>query len=289
MLTGSVLLKRAMRNTAVLMTGAAIRCLGSKCGKRVIALHEVKDPSRFREKVQWLRQYCEIVSLEELFWRPIGRKTMVAITFDDGYKCWHEQAAPILEELSIPAVFFLCSGFVGLEGERARQFCRERLRRQQQLSPLTRRQVHDLAGNALFEIGSHTRNHVDLGQRWDAATLEHEIEGDRQRLEEWTGKPVRWFAYPFGGLANVSSDARGYLRHLSLKSAFTYIPQFLDPDGDRLLIGRDGLDVMGSTRLWEAWLGGAYDGLYTMKERVRCAAGQISSWKQDTYGKGSRR
>lgn len=51
--------------------------------------------------------------------------------------------------------------------------------------------------DGLVEIGAHTVNHPDLSalpperQRW-------EIETSKRQLEEWLGRPIRWFAYPYG-------------------------------------------------------------------------------------------
>lgn len=262
-------LKRTIRNALILSTATYMRFWSSKPGKRVIVFHEIKNPSRFREKIQWLREHYEVVPLQALFQHPPGQRTMVAITFDDGYACWYEQAVSVLVQFQIPAVFFVCSGFIGLEGEEAMRFCRERLHRQQRLVPLTREQLLDLAAHPLFEIGSHTVHHVDLGRGRDGEMLEDEIERDRQQLEEWTGKRVRWFAYPFGGVANVSSEAKEYLERASFRAAFTLIPRFLEMGGDKLIVGRDSLDMMEPTWLWSAWLSGGYDGLYTLKSRLQ--------------------
>ncbi|GAK57893.1 probable predicted xylanase/chitin deacetylase [Candidatus Vecturithrix granuli] len=256
------------RDTFIIGTGYAKRLLGSGIGKRVICLHDTEDASTFREKMLWLKEHYDLVSLDDLLSRPLQTRTLVAVTFDDGYVSWHEVAAPILHDLNIPATFFVCSGFVGLEGEQAKQFIKTRLRRQQQLLPLTKTQVFDLAQCALFEIGGHTVHHVDLGQIRDETLLKCEIAEDQRQLEDWTGQPVRWFAYPFGMQQHISEQAISRLKQLQFSGACTYIPQFVKAQTDRFLVGRAGLDLQASPTLWRAWLSGGYDRLYSLKNKI---------------------
>jgi peptidoglycan/xylan/chitin deacetylase (PgdA/CDA1 family) len=258
------------RNILIMGCGYVRRILGlTQRGKRVIAFHDIKDLEAFRGKLGWLMTHYEIVPLEELLSRPLGQKTQIAITFDDGYACWHELVAPILEALKIPAVFFVCSGFLGLRDEKAEYFGRHYFRRQQELNPLTRNQLVDLANHPLFEVGSHTVHHIDLGQQLDEDALMAEIYMDKCQLENWTGAPIRWFAYPFGEPKNVSPQAVNFVRRMGFLAAFTLVPSYWKPSGDRFKIGRDSLDLAQPLWLWRAWLNGAYDGLYAWKRRLQ--------------------
>jgi peptidoglycan/xylan/chitin deacetylase (PgdA/CDA1 family) len=258
------------RNMFVMAIGCVRRMLGlTQSGKRVIAFHDVKDAELLRKKLEWLMAHYEIVSLEELLSRPLGQRTQIAITFDDGYASWHEVTAPVLEDLKIPAVFFVCSGFVGLRGQEAEYFGRRYFRRQQKLSPITRNQLVELANQPLFEIGGHTVHHIDLGRPLDENTLIAEIYMDRYQLENWTGTPVRWFAYPFGEPKNVFPQAVNFVRRMGFLAAFTLVPSYWKPGEDRFKIGRDSLDLAQPLWLWRTWLSGAYDGLYTLKERLQ--------------------
>jgi peptidoglycan/xylan/chitin deacetylase (PgdA/CDA1 family) len=75
------------------------------------------DAASFREQLRWLKQILEVTDLagvrrwHEGKWR--GPKGPALITFDDGYRNNVTQAAPILLEESLPAIFFLASGYVG--------------------------------------------------------------------------------------------------------------------------------------------------------------------------------
>lgn len=262
------LVRKIFRDILIITSGYPKRLLGSKVGKRVICFHEIKDPQKLRRMLTWLKENYDVVSLEALLKQPFIQKSMVAITFDDGYDSWHELAAPVLEELNIPATFFVCSGFVGLDKEKARQFLRTYTHRRQELYPLTREQLSDLARHPLFEIGSHTVHHINLGKCWEQETLQAEILGDRKQLQDWTGENVRWFAYPFGMKQHISEDAVKFLEHAQFSGAFTLIPEFLTRDSNRYRIGRDGLDSEDSPLLWHAWLQGDYDFWYRLKEKM---------------------
>lgn len=60
-----------------------------------------------------------------------------------------------------------------------------------------------ISRDGLIDIGAHTVNHPDLAalpserQRW-------EIETSKMQLEAWLGRPVRWFAYPYGSGNSVT-------------------------------------------------------------------------------------
>ena len=126
----------------------------------------------------------------------------------------------------------------------------------------------ELANHPLFEIGSHTVHHIDLGQPLDEDTLISEISMDKGRLENWTGTPVRWFAYLFGEPKNVSAQAVSFVRCLGFLAAFTLAPGYWESEDDRFTIGRDSLNIAQPLWLWRAWLNGAYDGLYALKGRL---------------------
>jgi peptidoglycan/xylan/chitin deacetylase (PgdA/CDA1 family) len=75
------------------------------------------DAASFREQLRWLKEVLEVTDLtglrrwQEGQWR--GPKGPALITFDDGYRNNLTQAAPILREESVPAVFFLATGYIG--------------------------------------------------------------------------------------------------------------------------------------------------------------------------------
>lgn len=246
--------------------GAIASVTGPKQGKRALALHDVPDIPRFRDFLDRLLAEYEIVALGDWLSDSAGDRTQLVLTFDDGYAAWHEAVAPVLEELRLPAVFFVASGVVGLRGSEARDFARNHLHRTRELEFITLPQLRDLATHPLFEIGSHTLTHPDLGRIRDRDAVRNEVVEDRAKLEEWLGTRVHWFAYPFGTPAAVSRMARSVVEEVGMSAAFTLIPGWWEPSrGDRFLIGRDGLDPSLPFSVARAWLRGGYDRLYRLK------------------------
>jgi len=69
----------------------------------------------FAGQMRWLRDRCDPVrpeQLVELAERPNRARPAVMITFDDGYRDYHDLAYPILKELDVPATVFLTTSFM---------------------------------------------------------------------------------------------------------------------------------------------------------------------------------
>jgi peptidoglycan/xylan/chitin deacetylase (PgdA/CDA1 family) len=62
-----------------------------------------------------------------------------------------------------------------------------------------------------FEIGGHTRTHVDLGQV-PVEVARREIFGAREVLERRLGRAVETFAYPFGGRRHINEANRALVQ-----------------------------------------------------------------------------
>ena len=73
-------------------------------------------PAMFRRQLEYLKQKFTIVDLRNLGTTVAGSravKPLVAICFDDNYRCVFDEAYPVLEQLKIPAVVFVNSSTVG--------------------------------------------------------------------------------------------------------------------------------------------------------------------------------
>jgi len=73
------------------------------------------SPENFRRHMQFLKQQFRIIRLEE-DWADL-KEPAVVITFDDGYSDNVLEALPILEELQVPATFFISTGHIGTRKE----------------------------------------------------------------------------------------------------------------------------------------------------------------------------
>jgi len=250
--------------------GRLTSAAGAMPGKRALTFHEVPDLARFRDLLDRLLADYEILALDDWLRSPVGDRTQLTLTFDDGYSSWHTDVGPLLAELGLPAVFFVSSGIVGLQGEEARTFARERMLRTQELEFISLAQLRELGSHPLFEIGGHTRTHADLGRTRGRDAIRAEVAGDRTTLEDWLGSNVRWFAYPFGTPANSAPEARSVVEEVGMSAAFTLIPGWWKPhEDDPFLIGRDGLDPALPSGVVSAWLRGGYDRLYALKSSRR--------------------
>jgi peptidoglycan/xylan/chitin deacetylase (PgdA/CDA1 family) len=195
----------ASRLDAVLLRNAAT----------VVAFHRVHDGAAASDSltvsVGSFERYCRyfqrrfrvvplrdlVAGLEER--RPVGRE--LAITFDDGYRDNFENAAPVLERLSLPATFFVVTEWMGTGI--VPFWDKQRGVKYPWMTWDDARALHRRG----FEIGVHTRTHADLGTVSGIAARD-EILGARLELERQLGAPATSFAYPFGGRDNCTESNR---------------------------------------------------------------------------------
>lgn len=140
--------------------------------------------------------------LESLAQEAPRRKKVVVITFDDGYEGVASAALPVLQRYGFKATAFLIAeDYAGQVAVTERAF-----------QTLNKLQVKSLLEHG-WDIGSHTMTLPDLREE-KGITLEQEIAGSKRALEERFGRPVRWFAYPYGSaspaIAKLVQEA-GYL------------------------------------------------------------------------------
>ncbi len=108
---GSVgLLERAARRPSVLV--ATFHRIGSPAGGDFYDGVYSASPETFRRQVMHLRDRFHLIGLDELVGAGLGVDRPTAlITFDDGYRDNFDVAFPILQELAVPAAFFIPTGF----------------------------------------------------------------------------------------------------------------------------------------------------------------------------------
>lgn len=97
---GYNLLKKRFDNTVIMYHGVSEK--SSPYNKR----HTLQND--FIKHLLFLKKHCNIISLNQFFHNEFKKdKINVAITFDDGYWNNYNIAKPILEELKVPATFFI--------------------------------------------------------------------------------------------------------------------------------------------------------------------------------------
>jgi peptidoglycan/xylan/chitin deacetylase (PgdA/CDA1 family) len=195
--------------------------------------------ARFRQIVRSLKNDYRPISLSTLL-DCLERKEAwpsrtVVVTFDDGYRCNYEHAAPILAEAGVPATFFVVTDMVGTDRVPSWD---EHIRGRVQWMDWP--QVRELAAQG-FEIGSHTRTHRDLG-KIRGAEARQEIFDSRTRLEQELGMKVRSFAYPFGGRQSLLPENRELVIEAGYRCCCSAFGGFVAPSSDLFNVQRIALN-----------------------------------------------
>jgi peptidoglycan/xylan/chitin deacetylase (PgdA/CDA1 family) len=81
-------------------------------------------------------------------------------------------------------------------------------------------QIQDISKDPLVTIGAHTINHFQLNELNESSARE-EIAGSKRLLESKIGKPVEYFAYPFGTNQEVGNREFRLAKECGFKMAFT--------------------------------------------------------------------
>lgn len=192
----------------------------------------------FARQIRWLARHVELVSLEEAQRRIRDGNTRpcASITFDDGYAANCQKAIPLLVRSRIPCTYFVTLGNV-LEGK---PFAHD-VAQGNGFAPNTLDQLRAMV-SAGIEIGAHTYTHPDLGRVTDEARLEHEILEAGQRLGDLLNRPVRYFAFPFGQRANLSSRAFQLAREAGYRAVCSAYGGYNFPGDDPFHLQRIPVD-----------------------------------------------
>jgi peptidoglycan/xylan/chitin deacetylase (PgdA/CDA1 family) len=152
----------------------------------VLLYHDIlpDQVERFGRQLDRIGRIAVPTGIDELHGSPDGA-WRVAVTFDDGWRSFSEQAIGELRRRGIPVALFVPSSL--LVAEDAEDPGRELL---------TTAEVGSLAGE-LDAIGSHGRTHARL-TRLDDAALKAELVGSRDELEHLTHRTVDSHAFPYG-------------------------------------------------------------------------------------------
>jgi Polysaccharide deacetylase len=206
---------KSIAGRALVGLGLHRRALGDR--GVVVAFHRVSDAYRdgltcsvktFEHFCRFFGRHFTVIPLGEMVTRLERAQPLtgtLAITFDDGYRDNYEVAAPVLRSLGLPATFFLVSDFIGTNT--VGWWDRECVPPPRWMTWEEVRRLHESG----FEIGAHTRTHVNLGEV-TGTQAEWEIAGSRHEIENRLGAPVSLFAYPFGRTENMTESNTDIVR-----------------------------------------------------------------------------
>jgi peptidoglycan/xylan/chitin deacetylase (PgdA/CDA1 family) len=224
--------------------------------------------ARFRRICRMLRRTFRVVPLAEVFrlarsGAPLPPRT-AAVTFDD---CYHNNlaAARVLAEHGLPATFFIPTDYVGT---------RNTFPWDRGLPPLANlrwEDVREMAGLG-FEIGSHSRTHPNLA----AIPFEQarrEIVESRKVIEDQLGRPVRWFAYPFGASEHFRDDLLPVVAEAGYEGCFSGDGGFVRRGMAGLMLPREPIPMPPFTSVLklELHLRGCLEWFYGLKRGRRHA------------------
>lgn len=129
--------------------------------------------------------------------QPLPRRVF-AVTFDDGYQCVGDVAAPILEQYGFPGTVFVVSEAAG----KANTWDGVKGHPVLPLMGWDRLRELQTAG---WEMAGHTCTHPHLNELEDAAALQ-EIRAGKAAVEGRLGGVLQTFCYPFGNFNARTPD-----------------------------------------------------------------------------------
>jgi peptidoglycan/xylan/chitin deacetylase (PgdA/CDA1 family) len=156
---------------------------------------EIDVPApRFEEHLASLAAEGNVRPIDAALAAPGGG---VVLTFDDGFRDFHDVVLPALIRHRLPAVLYLATGFVDAGDPRSGVEPSE---------ALTWSMLAEAASTGLVTIGSHTHGHVDLSRAGDAQSDE-EMRRSAELVEDHLGAPCSHFAFPWGRASAAAERA----------------------------------------------------------------------------------
>src|SRR5262249_458148 len=125
------------------------------------------------------------------------------------------------------------------------------------------RRIADLG----HEIGSHTVTHSNMAELDDMAARRELIES-KSMLEAQLSRPVRWFAYPFGGRHDFGQDQLPLVREAGYDGVFSGFDGFVYRDDKNPIVPRDAVPQFDSLLNLELHLTGCLNWVYALKRRA---------------------
>lgn len=244
-----------------------------------VTFHDLQPESLgyFEANLSFLKRSMNVVSLDDFFAGRLSTDRINAvITFDDGYEGWITYAIPVLKRLSLPATFFISSGFVGLPKSEEAAFMQSKLLLPpgpgRKAGGLSLQDVRRLVDEG-FTVGGHTVNHYNLADLQDEEQLRYEIAEDKKRLERMTGAKVEYFSYPFGAYKHARVNLADILRDSGYRGAVTTTSGFNFSDTSPYLLNRELTPALMPEWVFRSRAYGNYDAVRFVRQRFGFSRG----------------
>lgn len=192
-------------------------------------------PERFRRQLEGLlsRGYEPWPLRRALACRRAGEPMpagVFVVTFDDGYQNVHDNAWPILKELSIPATVFVVTSYLDADQPLASDDWSAAGSAAVPASawkPLATSQCAEMLEHGLVEIGSHTHTHGLFCGRPEA--FRGDVAQSLDVLRDALGVRHASFAFPFG---RYDADLTAAAREADVACALTVDQELVGPRAD---------------------------------------------------------
>ena len=174
--------------------------IGQK-GIPILMYHYVDDipvpsainPDLFKKEMVFIKDNCNPIFISDLIEYVERRKTLphnsVLITFDDGTADFYSNGFPIIEELKIPIILYITTGYIGSYMPSLSHNWRYKM--------LEWNEVKEISQCENIEIGAHSVTHPRFNLISNGE-IRYEVVKSKDVLEEQIGKPVVHFSYPKG-------------------------------------------------------------------------------------------
>jgi peptidoglycan/xylan/chitin deacetylase (PgdA/CDA1 family) len=183
----------------------------------ILYYHSIPKDQRlsFAHQMDMLLQWATPVraDFEDL---PNGQGRFVAVTFDDGFVSFVENALPELEKRNIPATLFVVTDRLGCYPDWPEFVLPDADHHEPLMTSEQLRQIPEL-----ITIGSHTLTHPTLTNVTDIEARQ-EIFASRVRLEKMLKRNIRLFSFPNG---KFNESLVACCREAGYERVFTILPR----------------------------------------------------------------
>lgn len=280
----------------ILAVLGSIRFLSKDSNLKVLAYHEVLQPSLFEAQLKYLKSNYTVIGYQQLqdflFNGITLPKNPLLITFDDGDFSFYENGYPLLKKYDLPAIQFVITDLIDTdspfwwkeiehylgkekgnekvwslknEPNTVRVDFLNQMRENITSEPLKQRQLN---GEELLElhhnkivISNHSHTHPMFNQ-CDKATLQKEMEQSITVLKN-NNLDTLAFAYPNGNYSDVAEEV---LRQNGVKMAFLFDHKVNKSEINPLRISRIRVNAHADLAEFKAKVSGLHSFLYHIKK-----------------------